>query len=423
MQPDLIEKSQSQPSYLQNLMMPLTKSRPFRLLFLGKMLGMMGSSITSVILPIIVLSLTGSTLAMGTTVAVSMLMKVIMLPFTGVIVDRLDRMKVVMVTDIIGFLLLLGLMLVCILDVVTMEMIYIFVAVFGITDALSGPASHAIRARIYTPDIRNAANSLSQVSSQGIRLLGPTMGGIILTFASAGIGLGIDSLSFLASFICIYLLYKAMKTDNYEVKKSKEFSFKKDWVEGVAVLKSHTWLWFTILAFAFINICFGGVQRVLIPWLFNVHHQLEPVYYGLAMTFAGVGALLAALVFGAKQRWRYRGMMGYGGVLLSGLALFALPFVTWPPLLMGLMILEGFGVMIFGLIWETSLQELVPEEAFGRVVSLDMFGSFALLPLGYLGAGWLAEEVGGLITMSIFAGAGVAIVAVAFLFPGVRKFD
>jgi hypothetical protein len=43
--------------------------------------------------------------------------------------------------------------------------------------------------------------------------------------------------------------------------------------------------------------------------------------------------------------------------------------------------------MIFALVWETSLQELVPEEAFGRVASLDMLGSFALLPLGHLGVG------------------------------------
>ncbi|WP_442604241.1 MFS transporter [Paenibacillus sp. KN14-4R] len=423
MQTEIVESSKPQPSYFQNLIMPITQSRPFRLLWIGKMLNMLGSSITMVILPIMVLSLTGSTMAMGTTVAISMLMKVIMLPFTGVIVDRLDRMKIVMVTDLIGFILLFGMMIVYILDVLTIEMIYVFVALFGITDALSGPASSAIRAKIYTPEIRNAAISLSQVSGQGIRLLGPTLGGVILTVMSAGVGLGIDGLTFVASFICIYLLRNLMKMSSAELPKSKSYDFKKDWVEGVAVLKSHTWLWFTIIAFAFINICFGGVQRVLIPWLFNVHHHLEPVYYGLAMTFAGVGGLLAAFVFGSKAKWRYRGIIAYGGVMLSGLVLFAIPFVSWIPLLMGLMVLEGFGIMIFGLIWETSLQELVPEEAFGRVVSLDMFGSFALLPLGYLGAGWLAEAIGGLATTSILAGVGVVIVAIAFMFPGVRKFD
>lgn len=64
-----------------------------------------------------------------------------------------------------------------------------------------------------------------------------------------------------------------------------------------------------------------------------------------------------------------------------------MPFVSWAPALIGLMAIEGFGIMIFGLIWETSVQELVPEEAFGRVASLDMLGSFALLPLGYVVVG------------------------------------
>ncbi|MDR4174354.1 MFS transporter, partial [Bacillus nitratireducens] len=68
-----------------------------------------------------------------------------------------------------------------------------------------------------------------------------------------------------------------------------------------------------------------------------------------------------------------------------------------------LMSMEGFGMVIIALIWETSLQELVPDEAFGRVASLDMLGSFALLPLGYVFVGWLATVIGGKITIILLA--------------------
>ncbi|MFK4429351.1 hypothetical protein ABH962_000700 [Bacillus sp. RC54] len=80
-----------------------------------------------------------------------------------------------------------------------------------------------------------------------------------------------------------------------------------------------------------------------------------------------------------------------------------MPFIACAPALIGLMAIEGFGMMIFGLIWETSLQELVPEEAFARVASLDMLGSFALLPLGYVVVGWLATVIGGEITIITLA--------------------
>ncbi|GGL46649.1 hypothetical protein GCM10007968_08420 [Sporolactobacillus putidus] len=81
-------------------------------------------------------------------------------------------------------------------------------------------------------------------------------------------------------------------------------------------------------------------------------------------------------------------------------------------------------MMAFGLIWETSLQELVAPEAFGRVASLDMLGSFALLPAGFLFTGWFANIIGGAAAITIL-GATVVLSTVLILLciPAIRKFD
>lgn len=179
----------------------------------------------------------------------------------------------------------------------------------------------------------------------------------------------------------------------------------------------------TILVFSFINICYAGIIVVLIPWLFNVHHHFEAYVYGLGMASSGVGAVIAALIFGGRERWHKRGLLAYGGVLISGCALLIMPFIAWAPALIGLMAIEGFGMMIFGLIWETSLQELVPEEAFGRVASLDMLGSFALLPLGYVVVGWLATVIGGEITIIALAILVLVTIGIALSVPSIRRFD
>ena len=80
-------------------------------------------------------------------------------------------------------------------------------------------------------------------------------------------------------------------------------------------------------------------------------------------------------------------------------------------------------MMMFGLIWEGSLQELVPAEAYGRVASLDMFGSWGLLPLGYLITGWLAQQIGGNLTILIEGIMMVIVAGSVLAVPGVRKFD
>ncbi|MMZ68603.1 hypothetical protein D1872_313080 [compost metagenome] len=88
-----------------------------------------------------------------------------------------------------------------------------------------------------------------------------------------------------------------------------------------------------------------------------------------------------------------------------------------------IMMLEGFGLMMFMIIWEISLQELVPPEAFGRVASLDMLGSFALLPIGYLAVGTLADHIGGIAAMQIFASIGMLLIILVLCIPQIRRFD
>ncbi|MNI24049.1 enterobactin exporter EntS [compost metagenome] len=252
---------------------------------------------------------------------------------------------------------------------------------------------------------------------------------MLVTFLSAGWGITIDALSYIASFFCLFFLRKLVPFHKRVIgahagnEHQTTSNLRTDFIEGLQVLKGTPWLWITIIAFSFVNICYGGLAVVLIPWLFKVHLQFSPYIYGVAITCSGAGAILAGLMFGMRSRWRNRGLLAYGGALLSGLALLFMSFTTSAIGLCALFAIEGFGLMLFGLIWETSLQELVPQEAFGRVASLDMLGSFALLPIGYIVVGWLADVIGGTQTMMIFAALGIACIIFVLMIPSIRKFD
>ncbi|PGA94469.1 MFS transporter [Bacillus toyonensis] len=402
--------------YVGKLLLPVKVSRHFKFLWIGQLLSTLGSSITMVILPVVVYSLTGSTVVMGMTMAMYMLPNILALPFAGLVVDRIDRVKLVLFTDIIRCIVMLLLASLIFMDLLTITLLYVLVAVYGLMEGIFQPAYSAVRAKVFVPEIRNAANALTQMSNQGIRLIGLALGGLIVSVASAGIGFGLDAATYLLSFLCL-LFSKEIKFKKIKSIEKSKVDYRKEFMEGVLVLKSHPWLWITILVFSFVNICYAGILVVLIPWLFNIHHHFEAYVYGLGMASSG------GLIFGGKERWHKRGLLAYGGVLISGFALLVMPFITWAPALIFLMAIEGFGMMIFGLIWETSLQELVPEEAFGRVASLDMLGYFALLPLGYVVVGWLANVIGGEVTILMLALFVIFTIVIALSVPSIRKFD
>jgi MFS family permease len=410
---------------LDNFLIPFVKSRSFPYLWLSQLISMLGGSVTTVILPMVVYSLTGSTTMMGIVMAAYMLPYVIMLPFSGWIVDRYDRVKIMMLSDIVRFITMLTIAVLIFTDTLSIHVLFGLVGIYGIMEGLFHPAYSAVRATVFTPEIRNAANALTQMSNQAVRLIGPVLGGLLISSLSASYGFGLDALTYLLSFLCLlFMVKKSLYTPTIkQIADQPSTSWKSEFLEGITILKGHPWLWITILAFSFINISYSGISVILVPWLFKVHLQLDPLMYGIGITCSGLGAIVAALIFGSKTKWPHRGLLAYGSVLLSGVALLLLPFTSSAVILALLMAVEGFGLMIFGLIWETSLQELVPAEAFGRVVSLDLLGSFALLPVSYFLIGLIADGIGGITTITLFASIGIAIVASVLCVPAIRRFQ
>lgn len=474
-------------SRLSVFLSPIRRSKAFTYLWLGQWIAMLGSSVSVLILPLVVYSLTDSSTALGLAMTCYMLPNILALPFAGWIVDKTDRLRLVMLSNGARLCIMLLAAVSIFSGTLTLERLYIGLVFYGLMEGVFNPAYSALRAEVFTPDIRNAANALSQISIQGVRLLGPALGGMLVSAASPGAGFALDSVTYLISLICFAMLGRVLSaqkgrgslfasaktaraersanakapslataatdaalstsvvpgaviappSDTAELAQavadpatgqtthspSVLSGFGSEFMEGVRVLSKLPWLWITIVAFSLLNICYTGIVAVLVPWLFKVHHGLDTSVYGIAMAGTAVGAILAAVLFGSKKDWKRRGLVAYGGALLGGVALLLLSVVTWVPGLVMAMVLEGFGMMMFMIIWEISLQELVPAESFGRVASLDMLGSFALLPVGYLIVGHLADTIGGIPTIAIFAGAGILILLVALGSPHIRRFN
>lgn len=405
-----------------SLLQPVRTSRNFTALWLGQTASQFGDSILWITLPQAVYSATHSTMQMGVVMALITLPLVVLLPFTGILVDRFSRITLMILSDSIRSLLVTALAFLSAMHHLSFTLLDVAVVLYGAMDAVFQPAYAAARAQVFTSDIRNSANALTQISGQFARLLGPALGGLLVGFGSVAAGFATDAVALACSVVSLLFLHvpapKRKLTADIGLR-----HFVRELAGGFYALREHPWLWVTICVFAFINIGTGGVTAIILPWLIKVHLSLPFYAYGLVSSAGGVGALLGAVLLGRQRQLRRRGLIAYGGVALAVIATLGYVFVAWLPGLLLLSGLTGLGIMAFGLVWEGSMQELVPEEAYGRASSLDMFGSFALLPLGNLLTGWLAARNGGISTIFWEGSVMLAITLLALSVPAIRHFD
>ena len=162
--------------------------------------------------------------------------------------------------------------------------------------------------------------------------------------------------------------------------------------EGWREFVSRTWLWTIVLQFGFVNAVVSGTELVLGPVIAK-EHLGGATAWGLILTAGSVG-----LIFGGLLALRFRPrrilLTATLGYLLSIPILLGLAV----PLPLGALIVLGFvagiGNETFGVLWDTAIQQEIPQEKLSRVSSYDALGSFALIPLGLAAAGPIADLIG-----------------------------
>lgn len=401
----------------------------FGLLLSGQFVSLLGDRAASLTLAWVVLSLTNSTLAMGAVSALFTLPFVLLLPFTGWVTDNLPRLRVMAATDLVRALAVGAVALLAWRHHLQFWMLQALVVILGAGSAFFMPPSQAVRAELLTPDVRAAGNSLGSIVQQLPTLLGPLLGAGLLALGGTASAFGLGSASYLISLGSLLLLARVRRWQEAaaaEVAAPADVAarepFRQQVLGGLRFVLGSPWLAVTIAVFSFINIFLNGVSAVLLPWLIKEHLHLQAGSLALTTTAMGLGAMVGGYALGRLPQLRRRVWWAYGGILLEGLAVTVMPFAPLPMIIL-LAGCSGIGLAVFGIIWETSLQELVPRELFGRVVSLDLLGSLGLSPVGVLLVGWIAQVAGGVTTFMWLGILTVLFALVALAFPGVRAYD
>lgn len=411
------------------------KHRPFALLWTGQTTSRLGDSLYRIALSWWVLEKTGSAIAMGTVLVFSQVPMLIFLLVGGVVVDRLPRIRIMFISDILSGLVITFVAVFSWLDLLQIWHIYVASMIFGFVEAFFFPAYQAVIPQITPSDLLTSANSLNGLSQRVTGIIGPTLGAALVAVGGTSLTFGLDALSFFISALCVSPLLRSQLDTPPKQKESSETdsgqrSAKealkqgfRDLAAGFRTVMTIPWIWITILLFGFINVMEAGPRAVALPFLIRNDLGADVKLLGMLGSAASLGFVTGMIWLGQYVRLHRRGLIGYLSVVVSGASLLPFAFKLPIPFLLASMFMSGISMSVFALVWTNTLQQMVPGDMLGRVYSIDALGSFVLLPIGFSLSGW-ATDIFGAPTVFLIGGlATISLALLGLLHPAIRTLD
>jgi len=380
------------------------RHRNYRLFFYGQLVSLIGNWMEQTAMSWLVYQITGSKLLLGVVAACGSAPMMFFSLWGGALADRFPKRAIIICTQvsqmfpsfILAFLVWKGW--------ATPPIILVLATINGIAVAFDMPARQAFTLEMTSREDLLNAISLNSSIFNGARILGPAIAGVVIGTLGIAMCFLINGISYLAVIAGLLMMRLAVRPprDEDEIRPSA-------WSGLIYVLKHRRVR--TILALLGTVGIFGWSYAVLLPAFARDVFKLGADGYGILMSASGVGALFGALtVATAGHVFPPRQVALTGNWLFSG-ALLAFSFTTNFYLALCFMCLGGFGMLLFFSTSNTVMQMIVPDEMRGRVLGVWGLVFGAMIPLGSLEAGWLAEWVGAPFALAF----GAVICAVAGL--------
>lgn len=395
---------------------PLRDSVPYRALWIGQIVSLLGSQIRYIAVPYQVFRITDSVLAVGMIGLAEVIPLIAFSILGGAWADRTDRRALVARTQIAMMVTSLALAGVTFAGSPSLVAIYGLTAVASVFNAIDRPARSAMIPSMVAPGKIAAAMALRQVVFQVTQIVGPLVGGILI----AGVGIGwayvVDAFTFVAALVALRWVPPAPPEGIVEqsaldaVREGLRFSFRTPLIASIFVID--------LVAMIF------GMPRAVFPAL--AERTFDGGAGTLSLLYASVsaGALAGALTSGWVTRVRRQGVavlvavtIWGAAITLAGLSLFSLA------LTMSFLAVAGAADVVSAVFRGTMLQENTPDALRGRVTAVNLMVVTGGPRLGDVEAGVAASLVGA--PASVVLGGAVCLLgtaAVAAVFPSLRKY-
>ncbi|MDR3739834.1 MAG: MFS transporter [Terracidiphilus sp.] len=393
------------------------RHRNFRLFFGGQSISLIGTWMTRIATSWLVYRLTHSALLLGTVSFAGQIPTFLLSPLAGVLVDRVDRHKVLLWTQALAMVQSLLLAALTLSRRINITEILLLSAFQGVINAFDMPGRQSFMVKM-VDDRADLSNAIAINSSMvnTARLVGPSLAGMLIAATSEGWCFLVDGVSYIAVLASLVLM-RLPREPEVRQETSITEQLREGWtyVSGFPPLRS------ILLLFALLSLM-GWPFTVLMPVFAGQVLHGGPHTLGFLMGAVGVGALACALSMVLRRSVRGLARMLPIAALCFGVGLIGFGLSTSFPLSLALMLVTGFGMMQGLTASNTIIQTLVDERMRGRVMSYYTMAFVGMAPFGSLLAGALAHRAGAPFTVIV---SGIACIAGGIIFwlrlPALRR--
>jgi MFS family permease len=347
---------------------------------------MLGNAIGEIAIAFAVLDLTGSKADLGYVLAARSVPVVVFLLLGGVLSDRLPRHHVLVGSSVVscGTQLAVGALLLS--GNARVWELGVFAAVNGTSAAFFFPASTGVVPQTVPGPVLQQANALLRLGLNSTTIVGAALGGVLVAATDPGTAIVIDGVTFAVSALFIGLM--RLRPGERVPGSTMLQELRIGWTE----FRSRTWLWAIVAQFSLVNAAEQGSVDVLGPAISKTHFG-GAAWWGAALTAQSLGLVVCGTMM---LRYRPQRILRTATLAIFPLALFPLALVgpVAAPLVVLAGFVAGFFVEIFGVLWDTAMQQEVPGDRLSRVSAYDALGSFVFVPIGLAAAGPIAEAAG-----------------------------
>ena len=364
------------------------RERNFRLLWTGQATSLLGDGLLPVSLAFAVVgTLDRSATALGIVLAAHSLPLVAFVLIGGVWADRLPRHRVMLASDVVRCLAVATVAVLLLSGAAELWHLVVLMALYGTAEAFFQPAVTGLVPAVASPARLQQANAMLGLTRSGSFVIGPAVAGVVVSVANPGIAFAVDAVTFAVSAASLAILRVPRPA-----RARRREPFLAELAGGWHELVKQTWLWVIVLWAATILFAVVAPFSTLGPVVAKESLGGAKAW-GLIAAGFGLGAVLGGLTALRVKPGRPMFVCSVTFLLaVPGPALLALEAPA--PVIAGAQLLAGVSIGFFGALWQTTLQQHVPEEAVSRVSAWDWMGSFAFLPLGFILAGPVSNAIG-----------------------------
>ena len=382
MQPITVKQDPVQPPTLS-----LWRNRDYMLLWSGQLVSSVGTQVSQLAFPLLILALTHSPAQAGLAAALRALPYLIFSLPAGALIDRWDRKRVMILCDTVRALALGSIPLTFAFGNLTILQLYIVSTLEGTFFVFFNIAEAACLPRVVPKAQLPVATAQNQATDGITALAGPSLGGVLYALGSV-LPFLTDAISYITSVISLFFI----KTHFQE---KRTVAPRNLWIE---IWEGLRWLWhqplirFIAVLTGGSNLIFSGYTLIVIVLAQSMH--ATPFLIGIIMAISGLGAILGAIVAPYFQR-----RFTFGQVIIASCWFMVLSMALYlvAPNLIVLGIVAFFSFIsgpIYNVVQFSYRSALIPDELQGRVNSVFRLIAFGGQPIGVALIGWLLQSAG-----------------------------